>query len=47
MLSSSENHCSPKTVFIMGGGEGSAARETLKHKTVQRVVMCDIDEVRT
>ncbi|XP_051224004.1 thermospermine synthase ACAULIS5 isoform X2 [Lolium perenne] len=37
-------HPNPKTVFIMGGGEGSAARETLKHKTVQRVVMCDIDE---
>lgn len=37
--------CSPKTVFIMGGGEGSAAREVLKHKTIQRVVMCDIDEV--
>ncbi|RRT85731.1 hypothetical protein B296_00004904 [Ensete ventricosum] len=36
--------CSPKTVFIMGGGEGSAAREVLKHKTIHRVVMCDIDE---
>lgn len=29
----------------MGGGEGSAAREVLRHNTVQRVVMCDIDEV--
>ncbi|WOL20193.1 thermospermine synthase ACAULIS5 [Canna indica] len=37
-------HPNPKTVFIMGGGEGSAAREVLKHKTLQRVVMCDIDE---
>ncbi|GJM98676.1 hypothetical protein PR202_ga15705 [Eleusine coracana subsp. coracana] len=37
-------HPNPKTVFIMGGGEGSAAREVLRHKTVQRVVMCDIDE---
>ena len=36
---------SPETVFIMGGGEGSAAREVLRHKTVQRVVMCDIDQV--
>jgi spermidine synthase len=36
---------SPKTVFIMGGGEGSAAREVLRHNTVQRVVMCDIDQV--
>jgi thermospermine synthase len=29
----------------MGGAEGSAAREVLRHKTVQRVVMCDIDQV--
>ncbi|KAF8695062.1 hypothetical protein HU200_037670 [Digitaria exilis] len=37
-------HPNPKTVFIMGGGEGSAAREVLRHKTVQRVIMCDIDQ---
>ncbi|XP_062199377.1 thermospermine synthase ACAULIS5-like isoform X2 [Phragmites australis] len=37
-------HPKPNTVFIMGGGEGSAAREVLRHKTVQRVVMCDIDQ---
>ncbi|TVU33217.1 hypothetical protein EJB05_25007 [Eragrostis curvula] len=37
-------HPNPKTVFIMGGGEGSTAREVLRHNTVQRVVMCDIDE---
>lgn len=29
----------------MGGGEGSAAREILKHKTIEKVVMCDIDQV--
>ncbi|KAG8491355.1 hypothetical protein CXB51_014483 [Gossypium anomalum] len=34
----------PKTVFIMGGGEGSAAREALRHKFIDEVVMCDIDE---
>ena len=39
--------CSPKTVFIMGGGEGSTAREALKHKSVDKVVMCDIDQVIT
>nr|XP_023927231.1 thermospermine synthase ACAULIS5-like [Quercus suber] len=33
-----------KTVFIMGGGEGSAAREALKHKSLEKVVMCDIDQ---
>ncbi|KAJ4801022.1 Polyamine aminopropyltransferase [Rhynchospora pubera] len=37
-------HPNPKTVFIMGGGEGSAAREVLKHKSIQCVVMCDIDQ---
>ncbi|XP_044463584.1 thermospermine synthase ACAULIS5-like [Mangifera indica] len=37
-------HPSPKTVFIMGGGEGSAAREALKHKSIEKVVMCDIDQ---
>ncbi|PON54847.1 Polyamine biosynthesis domain containing protein [Parasponia andersonii] len=37
---------SPKTVFIMGGGEGSTAREALKHQDVEKVIMCDIDRVR-
>ena len=36
---------SPKTVFIMGGGEGSTVREILKHRRVNKGVMCDIDEV--
>ncbi|ERN00812.1 hypothetical protein AMTRI_Chr03g140190 [Amborella trichopoda] len=38
------HHPNPKSVFIMGGGEGSTAREILKHKSVEFVVMCDIDE---
>ncbi|CAN0856728.1 Thermospermine synthase ACAULIS5 [Linum grandiflorum] len=38
------NHLNPRTVFIMGGGEGSTAREILRHTTVDKVVMCDIDE---
>jgi len=29
----------------MGGGEGSAAREALRHRSMDRVVMCDIDKV--
>ncbi|CAL5434711.1 unnamed protein product [Camellia sinensis] len=37
-------HPNPKKVFIMGGGEGSAAREALKHRAVEKVVMCDIDQ---
>ncbi|WCJ29355.1 Polyamine aminopropyltransferase [Euphorbia peplus] len=38
------SHPQPKKVFIMGGGEGSAAREALKHKSLDEVVMCDIDQ---
>ncbi|RZC48872.1 hypothetical protein C5167_017295 [Papaver somniferum] len=37
-------HSNPKTIFIMGGGEGSTAREILRHKNVGKVIMCDIDE---
>ncbi|PKI59234.1 thermospermine synthase ACAULIS5-like [Punica granatum] len=37
-------HPNPKRVFIMGGGEGSTAREILRHNTVEKVFMCDIDE---
>jgi spermidine synthase len=33
----------PRTVFIAGGGEGATAREVLSHKTVERVVMVDLD----
>jgi thermospermine synthase len=38
------SHPNPKSVFIMGGGEGSAAREALKHNSIEKVVMCDIDQ---
>ncbi|KAI5056643.1 hypothetical protein GOP47_0028461 [Adiantum capillus-veneris] len=37
-------HQWPKSVYIMGGGEGSTAREALRHRSVRKVVMCDIDE---
>lgn len=40
-------HPNPKSVFIMGGGEGATAREVLRHKTVDTVVMVDIDKVVT
>ncbi|KAL8171377.1 hypothetical protein V2J09_023181 [Rumex salicifolius] len=38
------HHPNPKSIFIMGGGEGSTAREILRHKTVEKLVMCDIDK---
>ena len=38
-------HPNPKTVFIAGGGEGATAREALKHRSVEKIVMVDIDQV--
>jgi len=38
-------HPNPRTVFIAGGGEGATAREALRHKSVERVVMVDLDEL--
>ncbi|WP_112429292.1 polyamine aminopropyltransferase [Thermogemmatispora tikiterensis] len=37
-------HRQPKKVFIVGGGEGATLREVLRHNTVERVVMVDIDD---
>ncbi len=37
-------HPKPEKVFIAGGGEGCTLREVLAHKTVEKVVMVDIDE---
>lgn len=34
----------PKSVFIGGGGELATAREVLRHKSVERLVMVDIDD---
>lgn len=39
------HHPHPKSVFIMGGGEGATAREVLRHKSVEQCVMVDIDQV--
>ena len=40
-------HPSPKQVLIIGGGDGGTAREVLKHKTVQKCVMVEIDRMVT
>lgn len=37
-------HPNPEKVLIIGGGEGATLREVLKHSTVKRAVMVDIDE---
>ncbi|MBN2559941.1 MAG: spermidine synthase [Phycisphaerae bacterium] len=36
-------HGAPRSVLILGGGEGATAREVLRWKTVDRAVMIDID----
>jgi len=36
-------HHWPRQVLVLGGGEGATIREVLKHRSVERVVMVDID----
>ena len=38
------SHPAPRTIIILGGGEGATLREVLKHPSVRKVVMIDIDE---
>ncbi|CAB3405616.1 unnamed protein product [Caenorhabditis bovis] len=38
-------HPNPKKVLIIGGGDGGILREVLKHKQVEKVTMCEIDEM--
>ena len=37
------HHKDPKTVLVIGGGDGGTVREVLKHDTVEKVVLCEID----
>lgn len=37
-------HPNPSKVLIIGGGDGGTAREVLKHKSVEKVVMVEIDK---
>ncbi len=37
-------HPNPENVLIIGGGDGGALREVLKHKEVKRAVLVDIDK---
>lgn len=36
-------HPHPRTVLIMGGGEGATLREVLRHPSVEQAIMVDID----
>lgn len=37
------HHKAPKSILVIGGGDGGTIREVLKHKTVEKVVLCEID----
>jgi spermidine synthase len=36
-------HPNPKKVLIIGGGDGGSTREVLKHDSVEKVILCEID----
>ncbi len=38
------SHPKPESVCVVGGGDGGTIRETLKHRTVRRAVLAEIDE---
>lgn len=38
-------HPNPKKVLIIGGGDGGAAREVLKHECIEECVMIEIDKL--
>lgn len=37
-------HPNPKKVLVVGGGDGGAIREVLKHPSVDKAVLCEIDK---
>lgn len=37
------SHKNPESVLVIGGGDGGTIREVLKHDTVKKVVLCEID----
>lgn len=38
-------HDDPKSVLIVGGGDGGVLREVARHEGVERIVMCEIDKM--
>ncbi|NPV72876.1 MAG: polyamine aminopropyltransferase [Pelotomaculum sp.] len=36
-------HALPKKVLVIGGGDGGVVREVVKHRSVEKVVHCEID----
>jgi spermidine synthase len=37
-------HKNPKKVLVIGGGDGGTIREIIKHPSVEKAVLCEIDE---
>lgn len=37
-------HKNPKKVLVVGGGDGGAIREILKHPSIEKAVLCEIDK---
>lgn len=38
------SHLNPETVLVIGGGDGGVLREVLKHPSVSKAVLCEIDK---
>ena len=38
-------HTSPKSILVIGGGDGGIIEEVLKHNTIDEVVLVEIDEM--
>lgn len=36
-------HKNPKKALVIGGGDGGAIREIIKHPSIEKVVLCEID----
>ncbi len=37
------SHPKPKDILVIGGGDGGTIREVVKHRSVERAVLCEID----
>ena len=36
-------HKNPKTVVVIGGGDGGTVRELVKHDCIEKIILCEID----
>lgn len=39
------SHPNPRKVLVIGGGDGGTVREVLRHPSVEKVTLCEIDEL--